>query len=113
MREVGNCEAKSRCGGILRAVEAGGSVPCDSEWASRGADAAVSGSAAAPWRAAGYGIRAVWGEVFRAIRAGRCRPRTAPISFLGLMRFAFGVVLYQGAMRLALRDGRRGGRRIS
>ncbi len=53
------------------------------------------------------------GELFRAIRAGRCRPRTAPISFLGLMRFAFGVVLYQGAMRLALRDGRRGGRRIS
>lgn len=52
-------------------------------------------------------------SLFRAIRAGRCKARTAPISFLGLMRFAFGVVLYQGVMRLALRDGRRRDRRVS
>jgi predicted metal-dependent phosphoesterase TrpH len=52
-------------------------------------------------------------SLFRAIRAGRCRARTAPISFLGLVRFAFGVVLYQTVARLALRDGRRIDRIIS
>ncbi len=51
--------------------------------------------------------------LFRAIRSGRCRARTAPISFVGLVRFAFGVVLYQTVMRLAFRDGRRRDRSIS
>lgn len=52
-------------------------------------------------------------SLFRSIRAGRCRARTAPITFLGLVRFAFGVVLYQTVMRLALRDGRRRDRIVS
>ena len=52
-------------------------------------------------------------SLFRAIRAGRCRPRTAPITFLQLVRFAFGVVLYQTLARLALRDGRRIDRIVS